>query len=598
VDVRSQVSALFHEHLSLAYRVALGVTGSPEDAEDAVQEAFVGLLRSGARIDPASNARAYVARAATNAARQMLRGCFRRQRREEARLPGEGTVPQSTLELREEQAAVRGAMAALDADLRLPLMLRFVEGFSLNEAAETLGLPRSTVDKRTRKALDLLRQALASAGFAAAAPVAVLAVLPRPSVPAALEAATARIGRDTVLSGPSGATGTALKGGLIVKIGLGIATVGLVAGTTFLAIGGRSGEPASPPPATPAAEKVPGKDYPYGEGVVYKRELLFGSSLEDYQDGPGLEMEGHSGTRGIATETGDWFIDDHINRVIRKYDAKKKRIVTVGWRGPFGRLGGSLETMRMGGGGYYADVGTSIERVDPAGKFLIVSDGRSRMRWRLDFEKGVAEPVGGGAVEMKGIVASWPAASGAIYFIEKDSKLKKLLPDGKTVQDLGVTLALAPNVGGDVRLADEENGRLWSMGRATDHTLHYYDMKTGKGAFATGYGEIEKANPYHMASGPADKVTFWCPAGFSFGPDRAKRYVYIGGGDEYTISRLDLEKNYLAKLIKTADGSYTFGEGKGVNIGINWPQMPYWDGMGGFYLAEGSAVWAFRPVAK
>ncbi|HET6382475.1 MAG TPA: sigma factor, partial [Armatimonadota bacterium] len=61
---------LYDQHARSLYRYALALTSSPEDAEDAVQEVFVGLARQRNcdRLARISNIRAYLLKAARNAA--------------------------------------------------------------------------------------------------------------------------------------------------------------------------------------------------------------------------------------------------------------------------------------------------------------------------------------------------------------------------------------------------------------------------------------------------------------------------------------------------------------------------------------------------
>ena len=58
-------------------------------------------------------------------------------------------------------------------------------------------------------------------------------------------------------TGAAAATTAGLKGGIIVKIGLGIAAAGLVAGTAFMAVGGRSEEGAKPNASSAADKPTP-----------------------------------------------------------------------------------------------------------------------------------------------------------------------------------------------------------------------------------------------------------------------------------------------------------------------------------------------------
>ena len=72
-DGADDLESAFDLHGSALYRYALGVTGSREDAEDAVQEAFVRLARAG-RIPCSGQVLArYLFRAACNAAISALR---------------------------------------------------------------------------------------------------------------------------------------------------------------------------------------------------------------------------------------------------------------------------------------------------------------------------------------------------------------------------------------------------------------------------------------------------------------------------------------------------------------------------------------------
>src|SRR5262245_41665423 len=57
---------IFREHYHLVYRTAYGVTGSPQDAEDVVQNIFLRLLRREVPPDLQRNPKAYLYRAAVN----------------------------------------------------------------------------------------------------------------------------------------------------------------------------------------------------------------------------------------------------------------------------------------------------------------------------------------------------------------------------------------------------------------------------------------------------------------------------------------------------------------------------------------------------
>src|SRR5438128_12331257 len=57
---------IFREHSRMVYRTAYSVTGSPQDAEDIVQNLFLQLLRRGFPSGVRENPKAYLYRAAVN----------------------------------------------------------------------------------------------------------------------------------------------------------------------------------------------------------------------------------------------------------------------------------------------------------------------------------------------------------------------------------------------------------------------------------------------------------------------------------------------------------------------------------------------------
>ena len=87
------LSLLFERHRSLAYRVALGVLHNPVDAEDAAQDALLGLLRSARRFRGQPSLAGLVARIALRTAQNQARSAARRGTREQAAALPEATEP-------------------------------------------------------------------------------------------------------------------------------------------------------------------------------------------------------------------------------------------------------------------------------------------------------------------------------------------------------------------------------------------------------------------------------------------------------------------------------------------------------------------------
>lgn len=386
-----------------------------------------------------------------------------------------------------------------------------------------------------------------------------------------------------------------------MKFIAGIVLAGAVAaGVAVVSGGGNSLFPSG---------KVPGKDYPYGEGVVYRRGVLFGSHRRGFQEGPGPQIELIGSCPRSRSPNGDWYIvDQDVNHVVYKYDLEKNRAWQIAWAGPWGCQGGLAECARFGGGGYHRGMGVGAD-----GKCARVFDrANGGITWRIDLEKGTVAPAPG-ADKIKGAVIRGAGESGAKYFAHDDAKLKKMLPDG-TVQDTGVTLQ------GPLRIStffgavavNEKLGRMYATARdprGPFGIVWYWDMKTGKAHWIAGPKKGQDAKGLVLGSGPCDKIKFWCAGGLAFGPDRGERYLYLGGGDESTCSRIDLEKKYVHKLVKAdpkgdrslwhfADGrqnkEYRFGDP------YKWSSSTIWGSEGEFYMtwALSSMVDVYRPVKK
>ena len=148
------------------FALARRMLGSQLRAEDAVQEAFLGLWRSAARYDPARGAvRTWLLGMVRNRSIDALRslGVHERRRIEMEGFEGRIEAHDQTEKdfIRDEQATgVRSALATLPPDQRRVLELAYFGGWSQTEIAEHLDLPLGTVKGRTRLGLMKLRSAL------------------------------------------------------------------------------------------------------------------------------------------------------------------------------------------------------------------------------------------------------------------------------------------------------------------------------------------------------------------------------------------------------------------------------------------------------
>ncbi len=149
---------------------------SEEDARDAVQEGFLNAFRAIDRFEGGSRISTWLHRIVVNACLMRLR--TRRRKPEESieeMLPrylddGHPAAPPGPwrpdvadqLETGEVRQQVRAAIDRLPDSYRTVLLLRDIEEFDTDEAAETLGISRAAVKTRLHRARQALREQLDS----------------------------------------------------------------------------------------------------------------------------------------------------------------------------------------------------------------------------------------------------------------------------------------------------------------------------------------------------------------------------------------------------------------------------------------------------
>jgi RNA polymerase sigma-70 factor (ECF subfamily) len=154
---RLAFSSLIEEASPAAYRAALGVLGSPDDARDALQDA---ALRAWQRLaglrQPAawpSWFRRIAVRTALDRARQGHRG--REMQLLEFDQPESDPAPAA-----DQHLTLLAALSRLSADDRAVLSLRFGSDLEVPDVAAALAIPLGTAKARLHRALGRLRAQL------------------------------------------------------------------------------------------------------------------------------------------------------------------------------------------------------------------------------------------------------------------------------------------------------------------------------------------------------------------------------------------------------------------------------------------------------
>ncbi len=133
---------------SMLYRVAYGLLLNQTDCGDAVQEALLRAWEKRHTLRDEALFRTWLTRILINECYSMLRG---RKRSVLLDAAPEPTAPADA------DSGLHDAIARLERKLRLPVVLHYMEGYSVAEVASMLRLPTGTVKTRLSKARTLLK---------------------------------------------------------------------------------------------------------------------------------------------------------------------------------------------------------------------------------------------------------------------------------------------------------------------------------------------------------------------------------------------------------------------------------------------------------
>lgn len=158
-------------HAEQLYRIGLRLSGSPQAAEDLVQETYLRALRNHRSFRPGTNLAAWLATILRNIYLDGVRRARRRPLAEPLddatdyylynRLAEQAEISQEALLDRLSRSDVLDSLAELPANFREVVVLVDIGDFSYADAAEILDIPIGTVMSRLHRGRRLLKRALA-----------------------------------------------------------------------------------------------------------------------------------------------------------------------------------------------------------------------------------------------------------------------------------------------------------------------------------------------------------------------------------------------------------------------------------------------------
>jgi len=148
---------LVKRHQHRVYYMALTRMGDRHEAEDLAQETFIQAYRKLSSYDPSYRFRNWLLTICANQGKNRLRSRARRRRAYKANLEvsnGRARDPD------QEFVDLKDAINAIPEKLRVPLVLKHVEGFSYDEIASMMKISASAAKMRVRRGRDKLVQNL------------------------------------------------------------------------------------------------------------------------------------------------------------------------------------------------------------------------------------------------------------------------------------------------------------------------------------------------------------------------------------------------------------------------------------------------------
>lgn len=131
------------------WRVSFSILRSTADAEDAMQEALLRAWRNVDSLRDKSLFETWLTRILINECRRLIR-----------KKPDVAEIPESLPAPEAENPGLARSIGSLKMDLRLPVILYYIEGYSVKETAGIMRITQSSVKSRLMRARKKLEEAL------------------------------------------------------------------------------------------------------------------------------------------------------------------------------------------------------------------------------------------------------------------------------------------------------------------------------------------------------------------------------------------------------------------------------------------------------
>lgn len=163
LDLEQQFTEIVDQYADLAYSVAIRMLRNPEDAEDAVQEAYISAFKALPNFKGQSKLSTWLYRIVVNACLMKLRKDKSRAKYLSEKSFDDAIVydwkndPEEAAVNSELRSMLESGLDVLSPDLRAAVVLRDIQGLSTEESAEALDISIASLKSRLHRARIALR---------------------------------------------------------------------------------------------------------------------------------------------------------------------------------------------------------------------------------------------------------------------------------------------------------------------------------------------------------------------------------------------------------------------------------------------------------
>ncbi len=144
------IELIVKTHSNSMFKAAYALLGNRDDAEDAVQEAFIRLMEKQPDFIDDEHLKAWLLRVTINLSKNMLKASWRKNK----------SVTKESSYTENESDEVLFCVMKLEENYRTVIHLYYYEGYSIKEIASILKLPSATVGTRLKRGRAKLRKML------------------------------------------------------------------------------------------------------------------------------------------------------------------------------------------------------------------------------------------------------------------------------------------------------------------------------------------------------------------------------------------------------------------------------------------------------